>query len=462
MSRDPAGALREPDAPRVQSLPSRARAARSRAEGDGGQAVDRHAAAHGKIQILPKCAVRGLDDFAVWYTPGVAEACRAIVASRERSFELTNRANTIAIVSDGTRVLGLGDIGPEAAMPVMEGKSLLFKYLGGVDAVPLCVKVPDVDDLVGLVRALEPSVGGVNLEDIAQPKCFDVLDRLRASMTIPVWHDDQQGTAAVTLAALENALRVVGKPLSRARIVLVGVGAANVAVFRLLRSAGADIDALVACDTKGTLHRGRVDLEGDPAARCKREICAASNVRGVTGGVADALRGADVCIAFSRPGPGVIEPAFVRTMAKSAIVFACANPTPEIWPDDARAAGAAIVATGRSDFPNQVNNALAFPGIFRGVLDVRARTITDDMAVAASRALAAYALETGIGRDRIVPAIDDQEVCVHEAVAVGRAAIDGGVSALTLGNPEIARRARRAVRSARASLAVLTRAALVK
>lgn len=396
-----------------------------------------------------------------WYTPGVAEACRAIVASPERVFDVTNRANTIAIVSDGTRVLGLGDIGPEAALPVMEGKALLFKYLGGVDAVPLCVNTREADAIVAVVRALEPSFGGVNLEDIAQPKCFDVLDRLRASMTIPVWHDDQQGTAAVVLAALTNALHVVGKPLDRVRIAMIGIGAANVATYRLLRAAGIDTGALVACDTKGTLHRGRKDLEGDPAAHWKWTVCRESNARGVTGGIADALRGADVCIAFSRPGPGVIEPTWVKTMASDAIIFACANPAPEIWPEEARSAGAAIVATGRSDFPNQVNNALAFPGIFRGVLDVRARAITDEMAVAASRALARHALVTGLRRDRIVPSIDDEGVVVQEAVAVGLAAMSEGLAGVRLSPEELEASARKSIHDARSGLGALMRAGLV-
>ena len=424
-------------------------------------ALERHVASRGKIQIAPKCAIHSLADFSVWYTPGVAEACRAIVAARERAFDVTNRANTIAIVSDGTRVLGLGDIGPEAALPVMEGKSLLFKYLGGVDAVPLCVNARDPDALVALVRALEPSFGGINLEDIEQPKCFDVLDRLRASMTIPVWHDDQQGTAAVVLAALSNALEVVGKRLDRVRIAMVGIGAANVATFRLLRAAGIDAGELVACDRKGTLHRGRTDLETNPAATWKWRVCRESNARGVRGGIADALRDADVCIAFSSSGPGVIDPSWIRAMRKDAVVFACANPVPEIWPDDATRAGAAIVATGRGDFPNQVNNALAFPGIFRGVLDVRARAITDDMAIAASLALARYAAESRLSRDRIVPSIDDAEVAVREAVAVGRAAIDAGLAAVCLSNQDLATSARIAIERARGGLGALMRAGLI-
>jgi malate dehydrogenase (oxaloacetate-decarboxylating) len=426
-----------------------------------GDSVARHAQYRGKVQLVPKCPIRSVADFSVWYTPGVADACRAIAAARERAFDVTNRGNSIAIVSDGTRVLGLGDIGPEAALPVMEGKSLLFKYLGGVDAVPLCVSAREPEAFVELVRALEPSFGGINLEDIEQPKCFDVLERLRSSMTIPVWHDDQQGTAAVVLAALTNALEVVGKRLDRVRIAMVGIGAATVATYRLLRAAGIDAAELVACDKMGTLHRGRADVAEASPASWKWRMCRETNARGVVGGIADALRGADVCIAFSAPGPGVIEPEWVRTMADDAVVFACANPVPEIWPEDAARAGAAIVATGRSDFPNQVNNALAFPGIFRGVLDVRASAITDEMAIAAARALARYAAETGLSRDRIVPSIDDEEVAVREAVAVGRAAVDAGLARLPRTAEQLAASARAAIETSRAALDALTRAGLV-
>lgn len=270
----------------------------------------------------------------------------------------------------------------------MEGKALLFKYLGGVDAVPLCLGTTDPDELVRTVCILAPSFGGINLEDIAQPKCFGVLDRLRAELDIPVWHDDQQGTATVAIAGLTNALKVVGKLLSNARIALIGVGAANVAVYRLLRACGVSPVAIIACDRRGTLHPGRQDLQQrQDEFRNKWPICQESNGEHVTGGIAEALRGADVCLAFSASGPGVIRPEWVRQMAAGAIVFACANPVPEIWPWEAKEAGARIVATGRSDFPNQVNNSLGFPGIFRGALDVRAKTITDEMALAASHEL---------------------------------------------------------------------------
>jgi uncharacterized protein (TIGR00369 family) len=298
----------------------------------------------GKVQMMPKCPVRGLDDFAIWYTPGVAAASRAIAADPEAVWSHTNRANTIAIVSDGSRVLGLGDIGPEAGLPVMEGKALLFKYLGGVDAVPICVDTSSADELVAVVEALQPSFGGINLEDISQPTCFEVLDRLRDSLSIPVWHDDQQGTATVVVAALRNALEIVQKSIDEVRIALVGVGAANMAVYRLLPSAGVDPGRIVACDRGGILHPGRSDIELQQDRSPTSGRCAGEQRRPATGDVADALRGADVCLAFSSPGPDTIEPEWVSAMADDAVVFACANPTPEIWPWDATEAGARVVS----------------------------------------------------------------------------------------------------------------------
>jgi malate dehydrogenase (oxaloacetate-decarboxylating) len=372
------------------------------------EALAAHARWRGKIRTMPKCPINGIDDFALWYTPGVAAVSRAIAADPAQSWALTGRADTVAIVSDGSRVLGLGDIGAEAAMPVMEGKALLFKHLGAVDAVPLCVDVHDEDALVAFVHAIAPSFGAVNLEDIAAPKCFRVLDRLQASLPIPVWHDDQQGTAAAVLAGLWNALAVVGKRLEDVSIALVGIGAANHAVWRLLCAAGADPGRIIACDSVGILHIGRADIAADKhRLREKWQVCTQTNPAGRTGGVREALIGADVCIAFSASGPDVIAPDWIASMVPGAIVFACANPTPEIWPHAARAAGAAIVATGRSDFPNQVNNALIFPGLFRGVLDVGARAITDKVAMAAATALADYAKAGGISAARLLPALDD-------------------------------------------------------
>lgn len=393
------------------------------------EALRLHAYYKGKVQIAPRCPVRGLRDFSLWYTPGVASSCRAIVAEPDRVWEQTNKGNAIAIVSDGSRVLGLGDIGPEAGLPVMEGKSLLFKVLGGVDAIPLCVRVRDEAELIRTVEILEPSFGGVNLEDIASPRCFRVLDSLRERMQIPVWHDDQQGTATVLLAALGNALEIVGKRCEAVRTALIGVGAANVAVYRLLTASGMDPGGIVACDTGGTLHSGRTDLEQQrDEHHDKWRICCDSNADGVVGGIAEALRGADVCIALSTPGPGTIRPEWVKGMAPDAIVFACANPVPEIWPEEAREAGARIVATGRCDLPNQVNNSLAFPGIFRGTLDVRARKINDRMAIAAANELAAFARERGLRDDAILPTMEEWQVYPRIAAATGVAAQDEGLT----------------------------------
>jgi malate dehydrogenase (oxaloacetate-decarboxylating) len=414
----------------------------------------------GKVQMLPKCPVRDLADFAVWYTPGVAAPCKEIRRRPELVWEHTNRGNSIAIVTDGTRILGLGDIGPEAGLPVMEGKALLFKYLGGVDAVPICLGTKDPDEIVRTVTLLAPSFGGVNLEDIAQPKCFRVLGLLRDAMTIPVWHDDQQGTATVVFAGLRNALRIVGKDLRRVRIAMLGMGAANVANYRMLLSCGADPGAIVACDSRGILHPGRSDVE---AARDefvdKWRVCVDTNGDRVRGGVAEALAGADACLAFS--AGDTIRPEWVKGMSKDAIVFACANPVPEVWPWDARAAGARIVATGRSDFPNQVNNSLGFPGIFRGVLDVRARAISEEMAVAAANALADFAVERGLGDDYILPRMDEWEVAPRVAVATALAADRQGLAALHADAERLHAEAARRVREARASVDVLFRAGLI-
>jgi malate dehydrogenase (oxaloacetate-decarboxylating) len=353
----------------------------------------------------------------------------------------------IAVVSDGTRVLGLGDIGPEAGLPVMEGKALLFKYLGGVDAVPLCLRVRDEDALVKVVKSLEPSFGGINLEDIAQPMCFRVLERLRADMRIPVWHDDQQGTATVVLAAVTNALKV--KEIRSVKIAMIGMGAANVATYHLLKKAGITPGNVIACDRKGTLHDGRVDIERDQGLfREKWRVCSETNAGKIVGGIAEALRGADVCIAFSQSGPGVIEPRWIGSMARNAVVFACANPVPEIWPWEALEAGAKIVTTGRSDFPNQVNNCLGFPGIFRGVLDVGAHTITDEMAAAAAYELAACAEALGLREDRIVVPLADEQVAARVAAATAMMAQRQGVARVTMAEDAAYERALVAIRSA--------------
>lgn len=426
------------------------------------RALAMHARYRGKIQMQAKVPVGDLRDLAIWYTPGVAEPCRAIIADPESVFAYTNRGNTIAIVSDGSRVLGLGDIGPEAGLPVMEGKALLFKLFGGVDAVPLCIRAHEPGDIVRAVEMIEPSFGGVNLEDIAQPKCFAVLDEARRRVSIPVWHDDQQGSATAVLAALLAASEVVAKPLDRMRLVLFGVGAANVATYRLLTAYGLDAKAITACDTKGILHRGRSDIEQQQALFAdKWRICLESNGDNRRGGAEVAFVGADVCIAFSRPGPDVIRPEWISTMAKDAVVLACANPIPEIWPDVARSAGALIVATGRSDFPNQLNNSLVFPGLFRGVLDVRAGTVSDGMAIAAAQELLAAAREKGLGRDRLLPTMDDWKVAARVAAATGAAAVVEGLARNPMSRGDLERRALDTISRSRASVERLVEAGLI-
>jgi len=420
------------------------------------EAMRLHPYYQGKVQVMPKCAVRDLNDFSVWYTPGVAAPCRDIEQNPEKVWEHTNRANTIAVVSDGTRVLGLGDIGPEAGLPVMEGKALIFKYLGGVDAVPIVLRTKDPDVLVETVKLLEPSFGGINLEDISQPKCFRILDTLRAEMDIPVWHDDQQGTATVILAGLINALKVVGKAIADVRIALIGTGAANVATYRLLKAYGADPGALVACDSSGTLHPGREDLkEQQDRYAQKWTISQETNADQIKGGIPEAMEGADVCIALSKPGPDTIKPEWVADMADDAIVFPCANPIPEIWPWEAREAGARIVGTGRSDFPNQINNSLGFPAIFRGVLDVRAKTITDEMAIAAAEELARCAEEQGLDEEHIVPSMDDWQVFPREAVATAMKAQEQGIARLEKTREELYERAEAIIRQSREAVTLM-------
>lgn len=402
----------------------------------------------GKVQTAPKCVVRGLDDFAIWYTPGVAEPCRAIHEDEARAYEYTNKGNTVAVVSDGTRVLGLGDIGPAAGMPVMEGKALLFKYLGGVDAVPICLDTKDPYRIILAVKWLQPSFGGVNLEDIEQPKCFRVLDMLRTDpkVNIPIWHDDQQGTATVILAGLINALKIVGKPMEEIQVALIGTGAANVATLRLLLASGVQFGNVVACDSGGILHPEREDIEQRKMEFVdKWRICQNSNAEGRRGAIAEAMRDADVCIAASKPGPGTIQPEWVATMADDAIVFACANPIPEIWPWEAKEAGARIVGTGRSDFANQINNSLGFPAIFRGVLDARATTITDEMAIAAADELARYQEEKGLDEEHLLPTMADWEVFPREAAAVGVKAQEQGVARLELSYDELLSKARQRI-----------------
>ncbi|MGD8404868.1 MAG: NADP-dependent malic enzyme [Anaerolineales bacterium] len=400
----------------------------AKAKKPSADAMKLHPFYRGKIETTLKCTVHSFDDFAIWYTPGVAAPCKAIQADPELVYEYTNKWNTVAVVSDGTRVLGLGDIGPKAGLPVMEGKALLYKYLGGVDGVPLMLDTKDPDAIINTVLMLQPGLGGVNLEDISNPKCFYILDTLREKAEIPVWHDDQQGTATVTLAGLINALKVVGKKMSEVKIAFIGTGASNVACSRLIFGWGADPGKCFMVDSKGILGKHRKDLEMRKAEYVdKWKLCNITNDEGREGNIPDAMKGADVVIALSKSGPGVILPEWIKAMADDSILFACANPVPEIWPWEALEAGAAVVATGRSDFPNQVNNSLGFPGIFRGTLDVRAHTITDEMCFAAAQAMADH-VGDNLDAEHILPNMDDWEVFPREAAAVAMKAIEQGLA----------------------------------
>ena len=372
----------------------------------------------GKLEMTPRAAVDSKEALSLAYTPGVAQPCLEIQKDVNKSFELTRRWNTVAVVTDGTAVLGLGDIGPEAGMPVMEGKCVLFKAFGGVDAIPLCVRSKDVDDIVNTVALLAGSFGGVNLEDIAAPRCFEIERKLKERCDIPIFHDDQHGTAVITLAGLTNALKVVDKKLEDVKIVVNGAGAAAISISKLLLSAGAKNITL--CDRKGAIYAGRDGLNW-----IKEEMAQVTNPAKQSGSLADVLAGADVFIGVSAPNSVTTE--MVKTMNRDAIIFACANPTPEIFPDDAKAGGAAVVSTGRSDYPNQINNVLAFPGIFRGALDARASDINDEMKIAAAHALADL-VGDDLSADYIIPAAFDPRVANAVAAAVKQAAYDSGVA----------------------------------
>ena len=372
----------------------------------------------GKIEVTAKAPLKTRDDLSMAYTPGVARICDAIAKDPDSVWNLTIKRNTVAVVTDGTAVLGLGDVGPEASLPVMEGKAMLFKEFGGIDAFPIALQTKDMDAIVAAVEAISPVFGGINLEDISAPRCFEIEDRLRASLDIPVFHDDQHGTAIVVLAAFLNALRVVGKRAEDVKVAVTGVGAAGVAVTRILQAAG--VRRIVGCDRKGVLHRGRPDLDG-----VKARYADETNPDGEQGTADDALRGADVYLGLSTPG--AVSVAGIRSMAPDAIVFAMANPTPEVMPEDI-AGLATVIATGRSDYPNQINNVLAFPGVFRGALDVRASAITEEMKLAAGRAIAAVVKDDELGPEYIVPSVFNRDVVPAVAAAVAQAAEDAGVA----------------------------------
>ncbi len=431
-----------------------------KAEKPARQAAVYHPFYEGKIEVIPKAAIRDFNDFAIWYTPGVAESCRIVEKDEDEGFRHTNRWNTIAVVSDGTRVLGLGDIGPVAGLPVMEGKSLLFKYLGGVDAFPIVLDTKDPDEIITAVKWMTPSFGGINLEDISQPKCFYVLDTLRKEATIPVWHDDQQGTATIVVAGTINALKLVGKPRDGALISMIGAGAANIATARILIAAGCNPKNIIMADSKGILGLHRTDVKDKYPE--KWEFAQTTNGEGREGGVPECMKDTDVCISASRPGPGVIQKEWVSAMADDAIIFPVANPVPEIWPWEAEEAGARIVGTGRSDFPNQVNNSLGFPGIFRGTLDVYAKTITDEMCIAAAEELAKTAEDNGLREDYVVPTMDEWEVFPREATAVALKAIEQGIARVKKSRQEIFERAEFLIRTSREKVALMMKKGMIK
>ncbi|MFP4152346.1 MAG: NADP-dependent malic enzyme [Alkalispirochaeta sp.] len=426
-------------------------------------AVEWHRHFGGKMETTPRCVVRGMDDFSVWYSPGVAEACEAIAAEPDLVDELTNRWNTVAVVSDGSRVLGLGDIGAKAGYPVMEGKALLYKYLGGVDSMPIMLADKDPDSIIRTVLNLQPGFGGINLEDISQPKCFRILDTLRKEAEIPVWHDDQQGTATVTLAGLLNALEIVGKPIEDVRIAFIGSGAANVACARLIFARGADPEKCTVNDSRGILTTDREDLRKSRNDYPEKwQLAEITNRDGRTGEIPDALEGADVVISLSRPGPGTIRPEWIDRMAPDPIVFPEANPVPEIWPWEAQEHGAVVVATGRSDFPNQVNNSLCFPGIFRGTLDVRATTISDEMCFAAADAIAGRARNhPDFGPDRIMPTMEEWDLFGDIAAAVGITAQEQGLAKRTIPAAELRRIALDRIERSRRITAVMMETGLI-
>ncbi|MCR4624426.1 MAG: NAD-dependent malic enzyme [Lachnospiraceae bacterium] len=385
------------------------------------ESLKKHYEWKGKIEVICRAPLVTREDLSLAYTPGVAQPCLEIQKDIDKSYELTRRSNLVAVITDGTAVLGLGDIGPEAGMPVMEGKCALFKSFGDVDAIPLCVKSKDVDEIVKTVSLISGSFGGINLEDISAPRCFEIERRLKEVCDIPIFHDDQHGTAVVVLAAMMNALKITGKKIDEVRVVTSGAGAAGIAIIKLLIKMG--LKDVVLCDRKGAIYKGREGLNPE-----KEEMAAITNQQMRKGSLADVLKGADIFIGIS--APGLVTADMVKSMAKDPILFPMANPTPEIMPDEAKAAGAAVVGTGRSDFANQINNVLAFPGIFRGALDVRASDINDEMKIAAAKAIAGYIPEDQLNPENIIPSALDKNVAKAVAEAVAQAARDTGVARL--------------------------------
>lgn len=417
------------------------------------RALEVHRRYGGKISISLKVPIGSSDDFNVLYTPGVAEPSRVIAADERYLYDLTNKHNFVAIVSDGSRVLGLGEVGPKAALPVMEGKALLFKYLGDVDAFPLCVSCKSSGELIDLVKKIAPTFGGINLEDIASPKCFEVHEELSKTLDIPVFHDDQHGTSVVVVAALLNALKVVGKGLNECRITLIGAGAAGIPSLKLLLHTGASPDRVLVCDSSGIISRGRSDL-----TLYKRAVADLTNPQGIEGDTRTAIKGADVLIALSRPGPWIPKD-WIREMADDAVVFALANPTPEIWPEDAKEAGAKVVATGRGDFPNQVNNCLVFPSFFRGMLEVRSRSFNIEVLKTAARALAECVGE--VSPEKIIPTIEEVDVFVETATRVALECIRQGFARFSLNEAELKMKIERRIYKYRTALEILNKAGLL-
>lgn len=435
-------------------------------------ALEYHPFYKGKVEVTPKVSIWDFQAFGVWYTPGVAAPCKVINEDLAKdppdwssAYEYTNKWNNVAVVSDGSRVLGLGNIGPEAGMPVMEGKALLFKYLGGVDAFPICVNCHEPEEIIQVVKWIQPCFGGINLEDISQPKCFDVLDTLRADkeMTIPVWHDDAQGTASITVAGVVNALKVVGKKMDDVLITLIGAGAANITIARLLVATGVPAKNLIIVDSKGILHPNRKDKDDlQKNYKQKWHFAEISNGEGRVGDKEVAIKGSDMIVAASKPGPGVITKEMISTMNNDSVVFACANPVPEIWPWEAKEAGARITGTGRSDFDNQINNSLGFPGIFRGTLDVHAYTITDEMVVAAVHAIAGTAEKNGLTDSYIVPTMDEIDVFINEAVAVALKAMETGVARVKRSKQDLTDHATAIIKRSRDMTADLMKSGWIK